>query len=72
MYRSHASPHSMPLNAGLNVRDPGVGKWSRGRDGDLRDVWRRAAMGGDDGAKGKILTVLGTENIVDNKLGKIL
>lgn len=69
VYRSHGAPQGMPLNSGLNVKDPGASKWSRGRDGDLRDVWRRAALGGEDGAKGRILTVLGSQKVVEHKLG---
>jgi hypothetical protein len=71
IYRSQASPHGMPLNAGLNVKDEGASKWARGRDGDLRDVWRKAVRGNDGGGKGKILTVLGKQNVVDHKLGTI-
>ncbi|KAL0943954.1 amp-dependent synthetase ligase [Colletotrichum truncatum] len=77
VYRSHSSPHGMPLNSGLNVKDPGASKWSRGRDGDLRDIWRRAATGGsgDDGkpagAKGRLLTVLGSENVVEHQLDDV-
>lgn len=70
VYRAQAAPHSMPLNQGLNVKEPGAAKWSRGRDGDLRDVWRRAATGGEDGAKGKLLTVLGSQNVIEHKTGK--
>lgn len=69
VYRSHASPHSMPLNSGLMVRDPGVSKWSRGRNGDLRDVWRKAAEGGESKAPGRILTVHGSQKVVEHKLG---
>jgi hypothetical protein len=61
----------MPLNTGLNVKDTGASKWSRGRDGDLRDIWKRAAEGGENGAKGRILTVLGSQNVVDHKLGMV-
>jgi hypothetical protein len=71
IYRSHAAPHGMPLNTGLNVKDTGASKWSRGRDGDLRDIWKRAAEGGENGAKGRILTVLGSQNVVDHKLGMV-
>ncbi|OLN84923.1 Long chain acyl-CoA synthetase 7, peroxisomal 1 [Colletotrichum chlorophyti] len=77
VYRSHSSPHGMPLNSGLNVKDPGASKWARGRDGDLRDIWRRAATGAseEDGkphsAKGRLLTVLGSENVVEHKLDDI-
>lgn len=63
----------MSLNVGLNVKDPGASKWSRGRDGDLRDVWRQAIRGtteeGKPSAKGKILTVLGEEKVIEHKLG---
>ncbi|KAJ4167926.1 hypothetical protein NW754_011741 [Fusarium falciforme] len=64
-------PHGMPLNAGLNVKDSGASKWSRGRNGDLRDVWRKAATGGEEGATGRLLTVLGSQNVVDHKLEDI-
>jgi hypothetical protein len=70
VYRSQAAPHGMPLNSGLNVKDPGASKWSRGRDGDLRDVWRRAATGGENGAKGKLLTVWGSQRVDEHNLGK--
>lgn len=74
VYRSHSAPHGMPLNSGLNVKDPGASKWSRGRDGDIRDVWRRAVNGtpegeGQPGIKGKIFEVLGAEKVVEHKLG---
>ncbi|UPK93130.1 hypothetical protein LCI18_004065 [Fusarium solani-melongenae] len=71
VYRSQAAPHGMPLNAGLNVKDSGASKWSRGRNGDLRDVWRKAATGGEEGATGRLLTVLGSQNVVDHKLEDI-
>lgn len=71
VYRSQAAPHGMPLNPGLNVKDAGASKWSRGRDGDLRDVWRRVVQGGDDGVTGKIQTVLGKQVVVDHKLQDI-
>ncbi|KAF9881219.1 hypothetical protein CkaCkLH20_01369 [Colletotrichum karsti] len=77
VYRSHSSPHGMPLNSGLNVKDPGASKWSRGRDGDLRDIWRKAATGGsgEDGqravGKGRIFTVLGRENVIEHQLDDI-
>lgn len=70
VYRSQAAPHGMPLNPGLNVKDAGASKWSRGRDGDLRDVWRKVVNGGDGGAKGRLLTVHGSENVVEHRLGK--
>jgi hypothetical protein len=71
IYRSLSAPHGMPLNSGLNVKDPGASKWARGRDGDLRDIWRKAATGGEDGAKGKLMTVLGSEKVVEHKMEDI-
>ncbi|KAK0117821.1 hypothetical protein ONS95_012146 [Cadophora gregata] len=77
VFRSHSSPHGIPLNSGLNVKDPGDSKWARGRDGDLRDVWRRAVAGGLDrdgketGEVGKLLTVLGSEQVVEHDLSDI-
>lgn len=75
MYRSHSAPHGMPLNTGLNVKDPGASKWSRGRDGDLRDVWRQVLSGttepGKPGGKGKLLTVLGEEKVIEHDLGML-
>ncbi|KAK1655554.1 hypothetical protein BDP81DRAFT_456508 [Colletotrichum phormii] len=76
IYRSHSAPHGMPLNSGLNVKDPGASKWARGRDGDLRDIWRRAATGAaEEGkpvvGKGRLLTVLGSENVIEHQLDDI-
>ncbi|GAB1314383.1 Long chain acyl-CoA synthetase 7, peroxisomal [Madurella fahalii] len=76
VYRSHSAPHGMPLNAGLNVKDPGASKWARGRDGDLRDIWRQAVAGVQEdgptkGATGRILTVLGAEKVVEHRLDDI-
>lgn len=70
VYRAQAAPHSMPLNGGLNVKDPGAAKWSRGRDGDLRDIWRKAVLGGDNGATGKLFSVHGSEKVTEHGAGK--
>jgi len=67
----------MPLATGLNVKDPGASKWSRGRDGDLRDVWRRALTGVPEedgsnvGKKGRVLTVMGTEQVLEHELADV-
>ncbi|KAI0100767.1 hypothetical protein GGR51DRAFT_531628 [Nemania sp. FL0031] len=75
IYRSNAAPHSMPLNSGLNVKEPGASKWAQGRDGDLRDIWRKAVAGLSEGevtkGKGRIFTVLGSEKVVEHKLDDI-
>lgn len=76
VYRSHSAPHGIPLNSGLNIKDPGDSKWARGRDGDLRDIWRKAISGPTDnegkptGETGQISTVLGSEQIVKHNIGK--
>jgi len=77
VFRSHSSPHGIPLNSGLNVKDAGDSKWSRGRDGDLRDVWRKVVSGTQDregkytGDFGKIFTVLGSEHVFEHKLADV-
>lgn len=68
-YRSLETPYGFPLRSGLNVRDPGTPKWSAGRKGDLRDVWKTAVAGvtNEDGSpsgqRSKIYTVLGRKAI---------
>ena len=68
-YRSQATPAGMPLNGGLAIKDPEAPRWARGRDGDLRDVWRRVVTGKEGNGKGRILTVLGSENVIEHKIG---
>ena len=74
IYRSNEVPYGYPLRSGLNVKDPGTPKWSSGRNGDLRDIWIQAVRGPskDDGSstgpKGKFLTVLGREKVVERSL----
>ncbi|KAL8932162.1 MAG: hypothetical protein Q9211_006487 [Gyalolechia sp. 1 TL-2023] len=74
VYRSLETPSSFPLNSGLNVKDPGAPRWASGRDGDLRDVWKKAIQGPTDdhgkstGQPARIITVLGKEEAVDHKL----
>lgn len=69
VYRSLETPHGFPLRPGLNVKDLGAPRWTSGRKGDLRDVWKTAVRGGlkEDGSRsgkqGKIYTVLGKQAI---------
>ncbi|OTB06081.1 hypothetical protein M426DRAFT_118028 [Hypoxylon sp. CI-4A] len=74
-YRGNSAPHGLPLNGGLNVKDAGASKWASGREGDLRDVWRRAISGTPEEnkpkAKGRILTVLGSEKVIEHDLNDI-
>ncbi|KAI1801654.1 hypothetical protein F4811DRAFT_533418 [Daldinia bambusicola] len=75
VYRGNSAPHGLPLNTGLNVKDAGASKWAQGRDGDLRDVWRRTMSGpsdeGSSKAKGRILTVLGSERVIEHDINDI-
>ncbi|KAK8038075.1 hypothetical protein PG994_014842 [Apiospora phragmitis] len=75
VYRGNSAPHGMPLNNGLNVKPAGAPKWSHGRDGDLRDVWRRVISGApaEEGrsGKGRILTVHGRQNVIEHKPAEI-
>ncbi|KMQ47373.1 hypothetical protein A7C99_1145 [Trichophyton rubrum] len=58
-------PHGYPLKAGLGVRDPDTPRWTAGRRGDLRDIWKavvRGELNSDgtpSGKKGSIFTVFG-------------
>ncbi|KAI1497558.1 hypothetical protein F5X99DRAFT_396458 [Biscogniauxia marginata] len=75
IHRGNSAPHSLPLNSGLNVKDAGASKWAPGRDGDLRDVWRRVVSGtppadGPQG-KGRIFTVLGSEKVIEHNIDDI-
>lgn len=51
--------------------------YSAGKDGDLRDIWRRVAgeipleKGSESSKAGKIMTVMGKEEIVDHKIEDI-
>lgn len=75
VYRSLETPHGYPLKTGLAVKDPDASRWSSGRDGDLRDVWRKAVMsvtgqdGKPTGKKGKVFTVRGREEYIEHSLG---
>ncbi|OJJ48432.1 hypothetical protein ASPZODRAFT_113308 [Penicilliopsis zonata CBS 506.65] len=76
VYRSLETPYGFPLKAGLNIRDPGALKWTSGRNGDLRDIWKTAVRGvlNEDGSatgkQGKIYTVLG-KNVEEHSLDNI-
>ncbi|KZF20292.1 hypothetical protein L228DRAFT_249963 [Xylona heveae TC161] len=76
-YRSVETPYGFPLKSGLGVKDPGAPRWARGRDGDLRDIWKQAARdpldqtGQSTGQPGKILTVLGKEEVIEHNLADI-
>lgn len=64
VYRSTEVPHGYTLKTGLSVREPGAPKWTAGRDGDLRDVWREAVSASSTTAK--ILSVRGNDSPVEH------
>lgn len=76
-FRCLETPYGYPLKTGLNVKDPEAPKWTSGRDGDLRDVWKRAMLGpmGSDGKPtgkpGKVVTVLGKEEVIEYSFEKL-
>ena len=77
IFRSLETPHGYPLRSGLNVKEPNAPRWQSGKDGDLRDVWKKAVQGptSEDGSStggpGKILTVLGKEKVVEHTVESI-
>ncbi|RMZ76587.1 hypothetical protein DV737_g4761, partial [Chaetothyriales sp. CBS 132003] len=79
VYRALDVPHSYPLKSGLGVKDANSPKWSPGRKGDVRDILRQAARGPEDQAgggfdaskAGKLLTVLGSEKVVEKGIAEV-
>ncbi|KAL8848974.1 MAG: hypothetical protein Q9221_006005 [Calogaya cf. arnoldii] len=77
VYRSLETPLSYPLTSGLNVKDSGAPRWAAGKDGDLRDVWKKAIRGPVDdegkttGEPGRIYTVLGKEGDTEHRLSDV-
>ena len=78
VFRSLDTPHGYPLKSGLNVKDAGQPKWTSGRDGDLRDVWKRAVSGPVDadgkptgGEAGKVLVTYGKEEVIEHSFAKL-
>jgi len=70
-YRSLEIPHGYPLRSGLNVKDADAPRWSAGRDGDLRDIWRAVVKGGPGGERSKIMSVFGKDAVVEHDLDAI-
>ncbi|KAI9850955.1 MAG: hypothetical protein M1838_004740 [Thelocarpon superellum] len=72
VHRSAEAAYGYPLKTGLGIKDAGAPQWKAGRDGDLRDIWRRAAgqSVGQDGKladqKAKVFTILGRDEIIEH------
>lgn len=63
-FRSLQTPHGYALKTGLGISDPETPKWTPGRDGDLRDIWRAVLRGAVDPKTGKVLNVSSKFHVV--------
>jgi len=77
VYRSQDT-HWYPLRTGLNVKPPGAPAWTSGKDGDLRDIWRRVTgelppdpASASGAAQPKILTVMGRQEVIEHQISEI-
>ncbi|CAD0099974.1 unnamed protein product [Aureobasidium mustum] len=70
VYRSTEVPHGYTLKTGLSVRQPGAPKWTAGKDGDLRDVWREA-VNSSSATPSRIMSVHGENSIAEYDLSKL-
>ncbi|PSN74403.1 hypothetical protein BS50DRAFT_511321 [Corynespora cassiicola Philippines] len=77
IFRSPETPHGYPLRTGLAVKPPGAPMYSAGKDGDLRDIWRRITgelpldKNASSSGSAKILTVFGKEDMTDQSVADI-
>lgn len=76
VHRSLNTPQGSALISGLNVKEPGANKWAAGKNGDLRDVWRRASgQVGEDGSPssnvGKITSIYGVGEHVEHGFNEL-
>ncbi|THW12044.1 acetyl-CoA synthetase-like protein [Aureobasidium pullulans] len=69
VYRSTEVPHGYGLKSGLSVRPPGAPKWTAGKDGDFRDIWREVVNPSSTTAtappKARIFSVHGTDAVFE-------
>ena len=92
VYRSPEAPHGCksanvapistdlfadPLRTGLGVKAPGAPMYTSGRDGDLRDIWRRVcgelSLDNNTAADqiGKVMTVFGRKDTTDHNIADL-
>lgn len=71
IYRSVEVPHGYPLKSGLNVKEPDAPKWTAGKDGDVRDIWREVVRGSATSPASIIMTVHGKDAAVEHDLAEI-
>ncbi|KAJ4404130.1 hypothetical protein N0V91_006032 [Didymella pomorum] len=74
VFRSPETPHGYPLRTGLAVKPPGAPMYSAGKDGDLRDIWRRVTgeipleKKASSSGTATVMTVLGKEEISEHSI----
>ncbi|KAF1847855.1 uncharacterized protein K460DRAFT_403172 [Cucurbitaria berberidis CBS 394.84] len=74
VFRSPETPHGYPLRTGLAVKPPGAPMYTAGKDGDLRDIWRRVTgeipleKGASSSGTANIMTVFGKEGVSEHKI----
>ncbi|KAF2125369.1 hypothetical protein P153DRAFT_370043 [Dothidotthia symphoricarpi CBS 119687] len=74
IFRSPETPHGYALRTGLAVKPPGSPMYSAGKDGDLRDIWRRVTgeipleKKASSGGTATIMTVYGKEDIEEHNV----
>ncbi|KAJ6197904.1 hypothetical protein J3E72DRAFT_216065 [Bipolaris maydis] len=77
IFRSPETPHGYPLRTGLAVKAPGAPMYSAGKDGDLRDIWRRVTgeipldKGATSSGSAHIMTVFGKEGVTEHPLEEV-
>ncbi|XP_014558817.1 hypothetical protein COCVIDRAFT_93386 [Bipolaris victoriae FI3] len=77
IFRSPETPHGYPLRTGLAVKPPGAPMYSAGKDGDLRDIWRRVTgeipldKGASSSGSAHIMTVFGKEGVTEHPLEEV-
>ncbi|KAH9882670.1 hypothetical protein J1614_000906 [Plenodomus biglobosus] len=74
VFRSPETPHGYPLRTGLAVRPPGAPMYSAGKDGDLRDIWKRVTgeipleRGATSSGTAKLMTVMGKDGVSEHSI----
>ncbi|KAH7067859.1 hypothetical protein FB567DRAFT_541365 [Paraphoma chrysanthemicola] len=74
IFRSPETPHGYPLRTGLAVKPAGAPMYSAGKDGDLRDIWKRVTgeipleRGATSSGTSTIMTVYGKEGVSEHKI----
>ncbi|CAI6305793.1 unnamed protein product [Periconia digitata] len=75
-FRSPETPHGYALRSGLGVKPPGAPMYTAGRDGDLRDIWRRVIgeipleRGQSSSGTANIISVFG-KDITDHSIADV-